>query len=134
MRMSHTIRGVTYNFAGLKELLAKASPLRSGDQLAGINAATAEERVAARFVLADLPLNHFLDELVIPYESDEVSRLIVDSHDNDAFAPIASFTVGEFRDWLLDDLGLGRKHWPRWRRASLRKWRRRFRSLCRRKT
>jgi ethanolamine ammonia-lyase large subunit len=66
MRMSHTIRGVTYDFASLKELLAKASPLRSGDQLAGICAATAEERVAARFVLADLPLGHFLDELVIP--------------------------------------------------------------------
>ena len=66
MRMTHTIGGVTYDFSGLKELLAKASPLRSGDQLAGICAATAEERVAARFVLADLPLGHFLDELVIP--------------------------------------------------------------------
>src|SRR5216683_2104643 len=73
MRMSHAIRGVTYGFAGLKELLAKASPLRSGDQLAGISAATAEERVAARFVLADLPLRHFLDELIIPYESDQAS-------------------------------------------------------------
>jgi ethanolamine ammonia-lyase large subunit len=107
MRMSHAIRGVTYGFAGLKELLAKASPLRSGDQLAGISAATAEERVAARFVLADLPLRHFLDELIIPYESDEVSRLIVDAHDDAAFAPIASFTVGEFRNWLLDDQASG---------------------------
>jgi ethanolamine ammonia-lyase large subunit len=107
MRMSHAIRGVTYRFAGLKELLAKASPLRSGDQLAGISAATAEERVAARFVLADLPLRHFLDELIIPYESDEVSRLIVDAHDDAAFAPIASFTVGEFRNWLLDDQASG---------------------------
>ena len=107
MRMSHTIRGVTYDFAGLKELLAKASPLRSGDQLAGICAATTEERVAARFVLADLPLSHFLDELAVPYETDEVSRLIVDAHNDAAFAPIASFTVGEFRNWLLDDQASG---------------------------
>ena len=103
MRLSHTIRGVTYSFADLKELLAKASPARSGDELAGISAATAEERVAARFVLADLPLRHFLTEAVIPYESDEVTRLIVDAHDTAAFAPIASFTVGEFRNWLLDE-------------------------------
>ena len=103
MRFSHTIRGVTYNFADLKELLAKASPPRSGDELAGISAASAEERIAARFVLADIPLRHFLNEAVIPYESDEVTRLIVDAHDPAAFAPIASFTVGEFRDWLLDE-------------------------------
>jgi ethanolamine ammonia-lyase large subunit len=107
MRFSHTIRGVTYGFADLKELLAKASPLRSGDELAGICAASAEERVAARLVLADLPLRHFLDEVIIPYESDEVTRLIVDTHDDAAFAPIASFTVGEFRNWLLDDQASG---------------------------
>jgi len=107
MRLSHTIRGVTYGFADLKELLAKASPLRSGDELAGISAATAEERVAARFVLAGLPLSHFLNEVVIPYESDEVTRLIVDSHNDAAFAPIASFTVGEFRNWLLDEQASG---------------------------
>ena len=107
MRLSHTIRGVSYVFADLKELLAKASPLRSGDELAGICATSAEERVAARYVLADLPLKHFLDEAVVPYESDEVTRLIVDSHDSAAFAPIASFTVGEFRDWLLDEQAAG---------------------------
>ena len=107
MRLSHTIRGVSYVFADLKELLAKASPLRSGDELAGISAASAEERVAARFVLAELPLKHFLDEVVVPYASDEVTRLIVDSHDPSAFAPIASFTVGEFRDWLLDEQASG---------------------------
>ena len=107
MRLSHTIRGVSYVFADLKELLAKASPLRSGDELAGISAASAEERVAARFVLAELPLKHFLDEVVVPYASDEVTRLIVDSHDSSAFAPIAPFTVGEFRDWLLDEQASG---------------------------
>jgi ethanolamine ammonia-lyase large subunit len=103
MRRSQAIRGVTYQFPTLRELLAKASPLRSGDQLAGVAAATLEESVAARMVLADLPLAHFLSEVVVPYESDEVTRLIIDSHDAAAFAPIASFTVGEFRDWLLGD-------------------------------
>jgi ethanolamine ammonia-lyase large subunit len=107
MPLSHTIRGLSYVFANLKELLAKASPLRSGDELAGISAASAEERVAARYVLADLPLKHFLDEVVVPYESDEVTRLIVDSHDNAAFALIESFTVGEFRDWLLGEQATG---------------------------
>ena len=107
MPLSHTIRGVSYVFANLKELLAKASPLRSGDELAGICAASAEERVAARYVLADLPLKHFLDEVVVPYESDEVTRLIVNSHDSAAFALIASFTVGEFRDWLLGEQATG---------------------------
>jgi ethanolamine ammonia-lyase large subunit len=101
MPFRHAIRNTTYHFNSLRELLAKASPLRSGDQLAGIAAATQEERVAARFALADLPLSSFLSEAVVPYESDEVTRLIFDSHDRDAFAPIASFTVGQFRDWLL---------------------------------
>lgn len=85
----------------LRELLAKASPLRSGDQLAGLAAATAEERVRAQMELADLPLRSFLDDPVIPYEEDEVTRLICDSHDAAAFAPVAHLTVGEFRDWLL---------------------------------
>jgi ethanolamine ammonia-lyase large subunit len=107
MRLSHTIRGVVYGFSSLKELLAKASPLRSGDQLAGIAARTDEERVAARIVLADLPLASFLEDPLIPYEEDEVTRLIFDSHDARAFAPIASFTVGEFRDWLLGDEATG---------------------------
>jgi len=85
----------------LKKLLAKASPLRSGDQLAGIAAASAEERVKAQMELADTPLQRFLDEPLIPYEEDEVTRLIVDSHDAAAFAPIAGLSVGEFREWLL---------------------------------
>jgi ethanolamine ammonia-lyase large subunit len=87
----------------LKKLLAKASPLRSGDQLAGIAAASAEERVAAQRKLADTPLRRFLDEPLIPYEEDEVTRLIVDSHDARAFAPIAGLSVGEFREWLLSE-------------------------------
>src|SRR5260370_13451369 len=107
MSLSQTIRGVTYNFDSLKDVLAKASPARSGDELAGICAASAEERVAARFVLADLPLNRFLNEAIIPYESDEVTRLIVDTHDAGAFAAIASLTVGEVRDWLLSDEATG---------------------------
>ena len=87
----------------LKELLAKASPLRSGDQLAGLAAGTAEERVRAQMALADMPLRRFLDEPIIPYEQDEVTRLICDSHDAAAFAPVSHLTVGEFRDWLLSD-------------------------------
>ena len=84
-------------------LLAKASPLRSGDQLAGIAAASGEERVAAQYALADLPLAAFLNETVVPYESDEVTRLIIDSHDRAAFAAVSHLTVGGFRDWLLAD-------------------------------
>jgi ethanolamine ammonia-lyase large subunit len=103
MSFVHTIENTRYSFESLRELLAKATPLRSGDVLAGIAAKTAEERVAAQFALADLPLVHFLAEEVIPYEDDEVTRLIVDTHDADAFAPVQSFTVGELRDWLLSD-------------------------------
>jgi ethanolamine ammonia-lyase large subunit len=98
-----TIRGTNYRFPDLKSLMAKAAPLRSGDCLAGIAAASAAERVAAQMALADLPLSVFLNEALIPYEEDEVTRLIIDSHDRLAFAPIASLTVGEFRDWLLSD-------------------------------
>jgi ethanolamine ammonia-lyase large subunit len=87
----------------LKELLAKASPLRSGDVLAGVAAASEEERVRAQMELAEVPLKRFLDECVIPYEQDEVTRLILDAHDTRAFAPISGFTVGEFRDWLVSD-------------------------------
>jgi len=101
MPYRHTIRGTVHHFSSLRDLLAKASPLRSGDQLAGVAAATQEERVAARFGLADVSLTDFLREAVVPYESDEVTRLILDTHNREAFAPIASFTVGEFRDWLL---------------------------------
>lgn len=92
---------ITYVFEDLKTLLAKASPLRSGDQLAGIAAVTYEERVAAQMALADLPLKVFLNNWVIPYENDEVTRLIADTHSAEKFQTISSFTVGEFRDWLL---------------------------------
>jgi ethanolamine ammonia-lyase large subunit len=98
-----TVGARRYGFGDLKALLAKASPLRSGDQLAGVAAATGEERVAAQFALADVPLTTFLNEAVVPYEDDEVTRLIVDSHDRAAFAPVAHLTVGGFRDWLLAD-------------------------------
>ncbi len=91
----------------LKTLLARASPRRSGDELAGIAAASAEERVAAQMELADVPLKRFLAEPIIPYESDEVTRLICDSHDANAFAPIAHLTVGEFREWLLAEDATG---------------------------
>jgi ethanolamine ammonia-lyase large subunit len=91
----------TYQFRDLKELLAKATPARSGDYLAGLGAASAEERVAAQMTLAALPLTTFVNESVIPYELDEVTRLIVDTHDAAAFARIAHLTVGDFRNWLL---------------------------------
>src|SRR6516165_10514574 len=87
----------------LRELLAKASPARSGDELAGLAAGSAEERVRAQMRLADRPLSVFLREPIIPYEADEVTRLICDSHDAAAFEPVAHLTVGEFRDWLLGD-------------------------------
>ena len=102
-QFSHTVGKRTYTFAGLRELLAKASPLRSGDCLAGVAAASAEERVAAQMALAELPLATFLNDAVVPYESDEVTRLIVDSHAAAAFAPIRHLTVGGLRDWLLGD-------------------------------
>jgi ethanolamine ammonia-lyase large subunit len=99
----HTIGQTVYRFADLKTLLAKASPLRSGDQLAGIAAHSSEERIAAQMALAETPLAAFLSELVIPYEEDEVSRLIVENHHSTEFMPVAHMTVGEFRDWLLSD-------------------------------
>jgi ethanolamine ammonia-lyase large subunit len=98
-----TIGNTRYSFDNLRELLAKASPLRSGDVLAGLAAASAEERVAAQYALADLPLTVFLSETVVAYEEDEVTRLINDTRDADAFAPVRSLTVGELRDWLLSD-------------------------------
>jgi ethanolamine ammonia-lyase large subunit len=100
---STVLAGVRHTFADLKALLAAASPPRSGDVLAGIAARSMEERVAARYVLADLPLTTFLTDAVIPYESDEVTRLIVDTHDTRAFAPISHLTVGGLREWLLID-------------------------------
>ncbi|HYL79111.1 MAG TPA: ethanolamine ammonia-lyase subunit EutB [Bryobacteraceae bacterium] len=104
---SHTVGNVVYKFADLKTLLAKATPARSGDDLAGLSAASAEERVAAQMALSDLPLTAFLNEHVIPYESDEVTRLIVDQHNSKAFEPVAHLTVGDFRDWLLSDHATG---------------------------
>ena len=98
-----TVGGFTYRFADLKDLLAKAGPLRSGDGLAGLLAESYEERVAAQMALADVPLMTFLNESVIPYETDDVTRLIIDTHDKTAFAPISHFTVGDLRDWLLSD-------------------------------
>jgi len=98
---AHTIGSVRYHFPDLKTLLAKATPFRSGDALAGLAAESAEERVAAQMTLADLPLARFLDEAVVPYETDDVTRLILDDHDRRAFEPVASLTVGGFRDWLL---------------------------------
>jgi ethanolamine ammonia-lyase large subunit len=99
----YTIGQRAYRFDDLKTLLARASPLRSGDVLAGVAAATYEERVAAQFALADVPLRDFLHEALVPYEQDEVTRLILDTHDAGAFAPIAHFTVGQLRDWLVSE-------------------------------
>lgn len=101
------IGATSYVFGDLRELLAKATPPRSGDRLAGIAAESAEQMIAARMALADVPLKQFLNEAVIPYEDDEVTRLILDSHAALAFAPIASLTVGGFRDWLLSDAATG---------------------------
>ena len=102
-----TVRGVTHSFADLRTLLAKASPLRAGDELAGVAAGSAEERVIAQMALADVPLTAFLNEAVVPYESDDVTRLIVDTHDAVAFAAVAGLSVGEFREWLLSDATKG---------------------------
>jgi ethanolamine ammonia-lyase large subunit len=98
---THRVASRLYRFQDLKHLLACASPRRSGDELAGIAAETQEQRVAARRVLADLPLTHFLTEAVIPYEQDDVTRLIIDQHDPVAFRPLAALTVGGLRDYLL---------------------------------
>jgi ethanolamine ammonia-lyase large subunit len=98
-----TLGATAYVFADLRDLLAKATPPRSGDRLAGIAAESAEQMIAARIALADVPLKQFLLEAVVPYEDDEITRLIVDTHDRSAFAPVASLTVGAFRDWLLSD-------------------------------
>jgi ethanolamine ammonia-lyase large subunit len=103
MNFRETIGARSYRFDGLATLLAKASPRRSGDELAGVAAASEEERVAAKLALAQLPLAAFLNEALIPYERDEVTRLIVDTHSADAFAEISHLTVGDFRNWLLAD-------------------------------
>ena len=101
MSYTEVIGSRTYRFADLKTLLAKASPLRSGDQLAGVAASSEEEGAAAKMALAQVPLRTFLNEALIPYESDEVTRLVIDDHSPEAFAEIAHLTVGDFRNWLL---------------------------------
>lgn len=98
-----TVAGTRHVFEDLKRLLAAATPARSGDALAGLAATSMEQRVAARYCLADLPLTTFLNEAVVPYESDEITRLIMDSHDAAAFAPVSHMTVGQLREWLLGD-------------------------------
>jgi ethanolamine ammonia-lyase large subunit len=98
-----TLEGRTYEFSDLKSLLACASPRRSGDEGAGLAATSERERVAARWALADVPLTTFLDDLLIPYEIDEITRLIVDSHDVEAFSPVRHLTVGGLREWLLSE-------------------------------
>lgn len=103
MTFASTIGATTWRFDGLADLMAKASPPRSGDALAGIAATSAQQNVAAKQALADVPLKTFLSEALVPYETDEVTRLILDSHDPEAFAPVSSLTVGEFRDWLLSE-------------------------------
>src|SRR3954470_4057585 len=103
MAYAQTVGCHHYVFDDLRTLLARASPDRSGDRLAGLAAGTEEERVAARMALSNVPLRRFLDEPVVASETDEVTALILDSHDAAAFAPVASMTVGAFRDWLLSD-------------------------------
>ena len=100
---SHSMAGQTWRFDSLRELMAKATPARSGDYLAGVAAGSDAERAAAQMTLANVPLKTFLQEALIPYESDEVTRLIIDTHDAQAFAPVSHLTVGGFRDWLLCD-------------------------------
>src|ERR1700747_807991 len=103
MAYRHSIDSTAYAFDDLRMVLAKASPLRSGDRLAGVAADSAQEMIAARRALPDIPLAQFLNEAVVPYEDCEVTRLILDGHDAAAFAPVATLTVGGFRDWLLSD-------------------------------
>ena len=110
MPFAHTLGGTRYVFNNLATLLARATPLRSGDALAGLAAESAAERVAAQYALADLPLGIFLNEAVIAYEDDDVTRLIIDGHDRAAFARVSHLTIGGLRDFLLaaeDVSGLG---------------------------
>ncbi|MCA1323956.1 ethanolamine ammonia-lyase subunit EutB [Herbaspirillum sp. alder98] len=102
-RFTHQVGSTRHGFVDLKELMAKATPARSGDLLAGLAADSAQQRAVAQMALAELPLKLFLEELLVPYETDEITRLIIDHHDRAAFAPIAHLTVGDFRNWLLAD-------------------------------
>src|ERR1700688_4001693 len=103
----HSIDATSYVFDDVRDLLFRSTPPRSGDRLAGIAADSAEQMIAARMALADIPLKQFLHETVIAYEDDEITRLIIDTHDAAAFAAISSLTVGSFRDWLLSDAASG---------------------------
>src|SRR5262249_17749322 len=103
MPYSHTLRGHTHRFADLRELMARANEEKSGDQLAGVAAESAQERVAAKLALADVPLSEIAAKPVVDPAADEVAQLIVDQHDAVAFARIRSLTVGEFREYLLAD-------------------------------
>ena len=107
MSFDVTLGPLRYRFDSLREVMAKATPLRSGDALAGLAADTEQERIAARWALADVPLKRFLTEALVPYEDDEVTRLIIDSHDAAAFKPISHLTVGGLRDWLLSEKATG---------------------------
>ena len=100
---THTAGTATYGFRDLKDLMAKATPARSGDVLAGVAAHSAQERAVAQMALAEVPLATFLNEALMPYETDEITRLIIDTHDAAAFAPVSHLTVGDFRNWLLGD-------------------------------
>nr|WP_276572425.1 ethanolamine ammonia-lyase subunit EutB [Rhodoferax sp. MIZ03] len=100
---THRVGANTYSFCDLKDLMAKATPARSGDLLAGVAAHSAQERAAAQMALAEVPLKTFLTQALVPYEDDEITRLIIDSHDAQAFAPVSHLTVGDFRNWLLGD-------------------------------
>ncbi|MEU6134283.1 ethanolamine ammonia-lyase subunit EutB [Nocardioides sp. NPDC047086] len=102
MRYRQSLHGHGFEFDGLVEVMARATPLRSGDVLAGCAARSDTERVAAQVVLADLPLSTFLEEQVVPAESDDVTRLILETHDEDAFAQVSGLSVGGLREWLLD--------------------------------
>ncbi len=103
MQYRYTLGQQTWQFKDLAELMAKATPARSGDRLAGVIAQSSQERVIAQMALADVPLKRFLNEMLVPYETDEVTRLIIDEHDANAFTPISHLTVGDFRNWLLSD-------------------------------
>lgn len=99
----YSLGSKTYEFRNLADLMARATPARSGDRLAGVIARSAEERAVAQMALAEIPLKVFLNDVLIPYEHDEVTRLIIDEHDSSAFSSISHFTVGDFRNWLLSD-------------------------------
>src|SRR5690606_8242039 len=103
MGYSHDVGGTTWRFEDLRELMAKASPARSGELLAGVAAGSDAERVAAQMCLAEAPLKRLLDEAPTPHDAAEVTRLIIDSHGAAAFAPVSHLTVGDFRNWLLGD-------------------------------